>query len=200
MNDKTWFDSISSLLIYAGYAFPGFVFGLLLLVYFGSYLEWFPMGGFTGDDFDELGFFGKVRDIIYHSVLPMAAYLVSSFATMTVLQKNTLLENLGADYIRTAFAKGLPRKRVILKHALRNSLIPIAATFGHNISLVFTGQYLIEFIFNIDGLGLLGYESVVNRDYPVVLGTLLLSSLFYLVGNLLSDICLASVDPRIRFH
>ena len=118
---------------------------------------------------------------------------------MTVLMKNSLLENLSADYVRTAFAKGLTQRQVIWGHALRNSLIPMAASFGNNISLVFTGSYLIETVFNIDGLGLLGFQAITERDYPVVLGSLLLTSLLFLLGNILSDLCLAWVDPRIRF-
>lgn len=200
IKDKTWIDSSTSVLIFTGYSVPAFVLGLLLLVYFGGRLEWFPMQGFYSDNFQDLGFFEKTWDIIYHSILPLICYMIGSFAGMTLLMKNSLLENLSADYVRTAYAKGLPGKKVIYKHALRNSLIPLAASFGNNISLVFTGSYLIETIFNIDGLGLLGYQAVTERDYPVVLGTLFLSSLLYLFGNILSDISIAVVDPRIRFQ
>ncbi|MDH5561171.1 MAG: ABC transporter permease subunit [Deltaproteobacteria bacterium] len=199
VKDKTWIDSSTSILIFTGYSVPAFVLGLILVVYMGGRLEWFPMQGFVSDDFSSKGFFGQAWDVIYHSILPLTCYLIGSFASMTVLMKNSLLENLSADYIRTAFAKGLPSKTVIYKHALRNSLIPLAASFGNNISLVFTGSYLIETVFNIDGLGLLGYMAVTERDYPVVMGTLFLSSFFFLFGNILSDICLAIVDPRIRF-
>ncbi len=200
VKDKTWVDSSTSILIFTGYAVPAFVLGLLLAVYFGGRLEWFPLRGFTSDDFAEMSPLGQVWDVIYHSVLPLTCYLVGSFAAMTVLMKNSLLENLSADYVRTAFAKGLSPKRVIYGHALRNSLIPLAASFGNNISLVFTGSYLIETVFNIDGLGLLGYQAVTERDYPVVLGTLFLSSTLFLLGNILSDLSLAWVDPRIRFQ
>ena len=199
VKDKTWIDSTTSLLIFTGYAVPAFVLGLLLLVYFGGRWEWFPMMGFTSDEFSEMNLLGKVGDILYHSVLPLVCYLVGSFASMTILMKNSLLDNLSADYVRTAFAKGLPPKKVIYGHALRNSLIPLAASFGNNIGLVFTGSYLIETVFNIDGLGLLGFMAVTERDYPVVMGSLFLSSTLFLLGNILSDLCLAWVDPRIRF-
>ena len=200
VKDKTWIDSTTSALIFTGYAVPAFVLGLLLAVYLGGRLEWFPMSGFTSDEFEDLSFLGQIGDIIYHSVLPLICYMIGSFAAMSVLMKNSLLENLSADYIRTAYAKGLQPKRVIYGHALRNSLIPLAASFGNNISLVFMGSYLIERVFNIDGLGLLGYQAVTERDYPVVLGTLFLTSTLFLLGNILSDICLALVDPRIRFQ
>jgi len=199
VKDKTWVDSATSVVIFAGHAVPAFVLGLILLVFFGGRLEWFPMEGFVSDEFSELGTFDQVIDLIYHSALPLACYLVGAFASMTVLMKNSLLESLSADYIRTAFAKGLEPKQVIWRHALRNSLIPIAASFGNNISLVFTGSYLIETVFNIDGLGLLGYQAITERDYPVVLGSLFLTALIFLIGNILSDLCLATVDPRIRF-
>lgn len=199
VKDKTWIDSATSVLIFTGYAVPAFVLGLILLVFFGGKLEWFPMEGFTSRGFGDLSPLAQVGDLLYHSVLPLACYLVGAFASMTVLMKNSLLENLSADYVRTAFAKGLTQRQVIWGHALRNSLIPLAASFGNNISLVFTGSYLIETVFNIDGLGLLGFQAITERDYPVVLGSLLLTSLLFLLGNILSDLCLAWVDPRIRF-
>ncbi|MDX2471317.1 MAG: ABC transporter permease subunit [SAR324 cluster bacterium] len=200
IKDKTWVDSGTSVVIFTGYAVPAFVLGLILVVYLGGRLEWFPMQGFTSDNFESLNPLEKAGDILYHSVLPLTCYMIGSFASMSVLMKNSLLENLSSDYIRTAYAKGLPKKRVIYVHALRNSLIPLAASFGNNLSLVFTGSYLIEKVFNIDGLGLLGFMAVTERDYPVVLGSLFLTSFIFLIGNILSDICLASIDPRIRFQ
>ena len=125
--------------------------------------------------------------------------MAGSFAVTTFLVKNSLMDNLAADYVRTAIAKGLSFKQAIFKHALRNSLIPVATSFGGNISLILTGSFLIETIFNIVGFGLLGFESLVERDYPVVMGILVISSLLFLLGNILSDICVALVDPRIRF-
>ena len=131
--------------------------------------------------------------------LPVLCYMVGSFATLTILTKNALMENLGQDYVRTAFAKGLEEKRVIFVHALRNSLIPIVTGLGHFISLILAGSFLIEKVFNIDGMGYLGYTSILQRDYPVALGILVISSVLLLVGNILSDMIYVIVDPRIRF-
>lgn len=199
IKDKTIIDTATSVIIFVGYSVPAFVLGLILIKFLGGELEWFPMQGFTSDEFESFTVIEKVWDIIYHSILPMTCYMIGSFATMTVLMKNSLMEHLGSDYIRTAYAKGVPNKIILFKHAMRNALIPLAASFGNNISLVFTGSYLIETIFNIDGLGLLGFQAVTERDYPVVMGTLFLSSILFLLGNILSDICVATVDPRIRF-
>jgi microcin C transport system permease protein len=126
--------------------------------------------------------------------------MVGSFSVMTFLMKNTLLDNLSSDYVRTAIAKGLPFKQAVFRHALRNSLIPIATHFGNNISIILMGSFLIEKVFNINGMGLLGYEAIIERDYPVVLGILVISSLLLLIGNILSDICVAIVDPRVKFE
>lgn len=195
----TVFDNISSILVFIGYAVPGYIVGIAVLTLFASYLDWFPLGGFVGDDFENYSMLGKIADVLYHATLPLIAYLAGSFAVTTLLMKNTLMDNLASDYLRTAMAKGRSFKSAVWTHALRNSLIPIATSFGNNISLVLAGSFLIEIIFNIDGIGLLGYESLVERDYPVVMGTLVISSLLFLVGNILSDICVALVDPRVRF-
>ncbi len=200
LKNRSFFDNSTSVAIFIGYTIPSFVLGLLLILFFASYLDWFPLQGFTSDEFTEKGLFAKMGDILYHSILPLICYTVGSFATMTVLVKNSLLENLNQDYVRTAYAKGLKRRTVIFKHALRNSLVPLAASFGNNISLVFTGAFLIETIFNINGIGLLGFESVQQRDYPVALGIVFIGGILFLIGNLLSDICLAIVDPRIQFQ
>lgn len=192
-------DHLSSILVFVGYAIPGFVVGIILIIAFASSWEIFPLGGFVSDGFDQLDFFGKVADLIYHAVLPLIAYVSGSFAVMTFMMKNALMENLAADYIRTAMAKGLPFKNAVLNHALRNSLIPIATTFGQNISFFLTGAFLIEKVFNIDGIGLLGYESLVERDYPIVMGILAISAFLFLLGNILSDICVALIDPRVKF-
>src|SRR6185503_17886056 len=146
-----------------------------------------------------LGLFQKITSQLHHMALPVFCYMIGSFATMTILTKNSLMENLGQDYVRTAFAKGLDERRVIFVHALRNSLIPIATGLGNVISLVLAGSFLIEKVFNIDGMGYLGYTSILQRDYPVALGILVVSSLLLLVGNILSDMIYAVVDPRIRF-
>jgi microcin C transport system permease protein len=193
------FDNFSSVVVFVGYALPGYVVAIILLVVFAANLEWFPLGGFTSKDFADYTFFSKMIDIFEHSVLPVSAEVLGSFAVMTFLMKNTLLENISADYVRTAMAKGLSFKKAVYTHAVRNSLIPMATHFGQNISIVLTGSFLIEKIFNIDGLGLLGYDSLVERDYPVVMGTLVVSSLLFLIGNILSDISVALVDPRVQF-
>ena len=151
-------------------------------------------------NWEYLGFFQKVSQQIYYMFLPGCCYMIAEFATLTILTKNSLMENLGQDYVRTAFAKGLDERRVIFVHALRNSLIPIATGLGHAISLILAGSFLIERVFNIDGMGYLGYTSILQRDYPVALGILVVSSLLMLIGNILSDVIYVIVDPRIRFR
>ncbi len=196
---KTHFDNISSILVFLGYAVPGWVVGVLLLVLFAAHWEIFPLGGLISDEFEDLTLLGKMADLAKHTVLPLIAYMLGSFTVMTFLMKNTLMDNLASDYVRTAIAKGLTFKSAVFRHALRNSLIPLATSFGNNVSVIITGSFLIEKVFNINGMGLLGYESVVERDYPVVLGILVISSLLFLLGNILSDICVALVDPRVKF-
>jgi microcin C transport system permease protein len=160
----------------------------------------FPLGGFRPDNWEYLSVWGKITGQLEHMALPVLCYMVGAFATLTILTKNSLMENLSQDYVRTAFAKGLSERRVIFVHALRNSLIPIVTGLGHAISLVLAGSFLIEKVFNIDGMGYLGYTAILQRDYPVALGILVISSLLMLVGNILSDIIYAFVDPRIRFR
>ncbi len=193
------FDNISSAIIFTGYAIPGWVAGVLMLVIFGSRIDFFPLGGLVSDLFDDMSLPEKIMDVAWHTVLPLFSYVIGSFTVMTLLMKNTLMDNLSADYVRTAIAKGLPFKKAVLRHALRNSLIPIATSFGNNISIILMGSFLIEKVFNINGMGLLGYESIVDRDYPVVMGILVISSLLFMIGNILSDVCVALVDPRVRF-
>ena len=195
------FDFLTSFIVFLGYSIPGWALGTALLVLFGggSFWEVFPLGGFRPTDWEYLSFFEKVRAQLEHMFLPVLCYTVGSFATLTILTKNSLLENLGQDYVRTAFAKGLDERRVIFVHALRNSLIPIATGLGHVFSLILAGSFLIERVFNIDGMGYLGYTAILQRDYPVALGILVISSLLMLVGNIISDMIYAVVDPRIRF-
>ncbi len=193
------FDNVTSGMVFFGYAIPSYIVGIALLTFLASQLEWFPLGGFVSDNFSELGLWEKIKDIAFHAVLPLMSYMAGSFAVTTFMMKNSLMDNLSADYVRTAIAKGLSFKQAVYRHALRNSLIPITTTFGNNISLILTGSFLIERIFNIDGFGLLGFESLVERDYPVVMGILVISSLLFLIGNILSDICVALVDPRVKF-
>ena len=195
------FDFISSAIVFIGYAIPGFAFGALMLVLFGggSFWDVFPLGGFRSSDWELLSSSEKIWDQVQHTFLPVLSYMIGSFATLTILTKNSVIENLSQDYIRTAYSKGLSEKKVIFGHALRNSLIPISTGLGHAISLVLAGSFLIEKVFNINGMGLLGYESIIERDYPVVMGILVISTVLLLIGNILSDILYAIVDPRIRF-
>jgi microcin C transport system permease protein len=195
------FDFISSAVVFLGYSVPGWALGTALLVLFGggSYWNVFPLGGFRPPDWDFLSIGEKIVAQARHMFLPVVCYMVGSFATLTILTKNSLLENLGQDYVRTAFAKGLDEQRVIFVHALRNSLIPLATGLGHVFSLILAGSFLIERVFNIDGMGYLGYTSILQRDYPVALGILVIGSLLLLIGNILSDMIYALVDPRIRF-
>ena len=196
------FDFVSSVLVFMGYSIPGWALGTALLVLFGGGSFWnvFPLGGFRPDNWQYLGFFQKIAAQLHYMFLPVFCYMVGSFATLTILMKNSLMENLGQDYVRTAFAKGLSERRVIFVHALRNSMIPVATGLGHVISLILAGSFLIEKVFNIDGMGYLGYTSILQRDYPVALGILVISSVLLLVGNILSDMIYVCVDPRIRFR
>jgi microcin C transport system permease protein len=197
---KTVVDNVSSILIFIGYAIPGYALGSLLLLYFSVRLEWFPMGGFVSLSFEEKDALGKTMDLINHSVLPLICYLIGSFALVTLLLKNHLMDNLASDYIRTAIAKGVSFRQAVVRHAMRNSMIPIATTFGQNIVLLVSGSFLIETIFDIDGFGLLGLTAILDRDYPVVMGVVLLASFLLLIGNIISDVLVALVDPRIRFQ
>ena len=196
---KSAFDNLTSAVVFAGYAIPSYVVAIFLLTAFAANLEWFPLGGFVSDDFADFTTMEKIADLFDHAALPLIAYVMGSFAFSTMLMKNSLMDNLAAEYVRTAVAKGMDFRRAIFGHAFRNSLIPIATSFGNNISLIITGSFLIEKIFNIDGFGLLGFESLVERDYPVVMGILVISAVLFLIGNILSDICVAIVDPRVKF-
>lgn len=194
------FDSASSIMIFVGYALPGYVVGVFLITVFSYHLEWFPMGGFVGDEFEDYETFSeRLKDVMWHAILPLICYLIGDFATLTMTMKNSLMENLSADYIRTAIAKGLPFHKAVRKHALQNSLIPVASHFGNSLLFFMTGSFLIEVIFNIDGIGLLGYESIMERDYPVVMGIVAINAVMLMIGNILSDLCVAATDPRVRF-
>jgi microcin C transport system permease protein len=195
------FDLFSSLIVFLGYSIPGWALGTALLVLLGGGSFWnlFPLGGFRPGNWEYLGFFEKVTSQIHYMFLPVLCYTLESFATLTILMKNSLMENLGQDYVRTAYAKGLSERRVIFVHALRNSLIPVVTGLGNVISIFLAGSFLIEKVFNIDGMGYLGYTSILQRDYPVALGILVIDSVLLLVGNILSDMIYVVVDPRIRF-
>lgn len=220
------FDAATSAIVFMGYSIPGWALGTLLLVLFGGGSFWnvFPLGKFRSDAWDELpavvknleseeavtdeaGDFqwqkmtlaGKAIDQLHHTFLPVLCYMVGSFATLTVLTKNSMLENLRRDYVRTARAKGMSERRVVFVHVLRNSLIPLATGLGHSVSLIMAGSYLIESVFDIDGMGRLGYLSLLDRDYPVAMGILIINAVLTLSGNLIADILYAAFDPRIRF-
>ena len=194
------FDLLTTLLILIGYAIPGFVLGVLLLVVFGGQLQWFPLRGLTSAHFDELSAMGQVVDYLWHIALPVTAMVAGSFAITTMLTKNSFLEEIRKQYVLTARAKGLGERQVLVKHVFRNALIPIVTGFpAAFIGAFFAGALLIETLFSLDGLGLLSFDSVIRRDYPVVLGTLFLFTLIGLVTKLISDLCYVWVDPRVKF-
>ena len=196
------FDLWTSTAILVGYAIPGFVLGVALLVFFGggSFLQWFPLRGLTSDDWVELSLAGKVLDYFWHLAMPLTCLIVGSFAVTTMLTKNTFLEEVRRQYVMTARAKGLSERRVFYRHVFRNALIPLVTAFpAAFIGAFFTGSLLIETLFSLDGLGLLSYEAVVKRDYPVVLGSLYVFSLLGLVTKLITDVLYTWVDPRVKF-
>ena len=196
---RGWFDSISSVLIFAGYAVPGFALGAVLLIYLGARLEWFPMFGLTSPGFADMGTWEQVKDLTMHTVLPLLCYVASTFAMTTMMMKNSLMENISADYVRTAVAKGVSFRRAVWGHAFRNSFIPIISTLGGVICTVFSGSILIERVFDIQGFGMLSFQALMDKDYSLIMGTLLLTSVVIVIGNLLSDILVALIDPRIKF-
>jgi len=194
------FDFVTTLLVLVGYAIPGFVLGLALLVIFGGQLQWFPLRGLTSAHWEELSWGARVVDYLWHIALPVTSMVLGSFAVTTMLTKNAFLEEIRKQYVLTARAKGLSERQVLWQHVFRNALIPIVTGFpAAFIGAFFTGALLIETLFSLDGLGLLSYESVIRRDYPVVLGTLYLFTLIGLVTKLVSDLCYVWVDPRVKF-
>lgn len=197
------FDVWSSGIIIVGYAIPSFLFGILLIMLFagGNYFSWFPLKGLTSDNWAELSLGGKIVDYLWHITLPVAAMVISSFAGLTLLTKNYFLEEISKQYVLTARAKGLSERQVLYGHVFRNAMLIIISGFpGALIGILFTSAFLIEIIFSLNGLGLLGYEAVINRDYPVMFGTLYVFTLIGLVVNLISDITYMMVDPRIDFE
>jgi len=203
IRDGSKFDVISSSVILVGYAIPGFVLGIFLLVLFGggSFFDVFPLRGLVSDNWQELSWYGKISDYLWHITLPVISLTVGSFAVMTMLTKNSFIEEIRKQYVLTARAKGLTENTVLYKHVFRNAMIPLVTGFPSAfIGAFFAGSILIESIFSLDGLGLLSYESILKRDYPVVLGTLYLFTLLGLVAKLLTDICYVLVDPRIQFE
>ncbi|HSV81536.1 MAG TPA: ABC transporter permease subunit [Ramlibacter sp.] len=194
------FDLVTTILVLVGYAIPGFVLGVALLVIFGGQLQWFPLRGLTSSNWEELSVGAKIVDYLWHIAMPVTAMVVGSFASTTMFTKNSFLEEIRKQYVLTARAKGLDERRVLWKHVFRNALMPIIASFpGAFLGAFFAGALLIETLFSLDGLGLLSYESIIRRDYPVVLGTLYLFTLIGLLTKLVSDLCYVWVDPRVKF-
>lgn len=197
------FDVWTSSLIIVGYAIPAFLFAILLIVLFagGSYWDWFPLRGLTSNNFEELSFTGKILDYFWHLALPVTALVIGNFATLTLLTKNSFLDEINKQYVVTARAKGLTNNRVLYGHVFRNAMLIIIAGFpAAFIGIFFTGSLLIEVIFSLDGLGLMSFEAAINRDYPVVFGTLFIFTLLGLVVKLIGDITYTLVDPRIDFE
>ncbi|MDQ7080714.1 MAG: microcin C ABC transporter permease YejB [Paracoccaceae bacterium] len=203
VHDGSRFDTITSAIIIVAYAIPGFLFAILLLVVFagGSYFKWFPLRGLTSDNFDQLSLFGQIKDYLWHIVLPVTANTIAAFATLTLLTKNSFLDEIKKQYVITARAKGLSERGVFYGHVFRNAMLIVIAGFpGAFISIFFTGSLIIEIVFSLDGMGRLGFEAAVNRDYPVLFGTLYMFGLLGLFINLLSDLTYVLVDPRIDFE
>ncbi|KAA3511019.1 microcin C ABC transporter permease YejB [Agrobacterium rosae] len=203
VSDGSRFDVWTSGIVIVGYAVPSFLFGILLIVVFagGSFFDWFPLRGLTSDNFAQLTWWQKIIDYFWHLALPLTALVLSAFATTTLLTKNSFIDEIKKQYVVTARAKGLSERKVLYGHVFRNAMLIVIAGFpGAFISAFFTGSLLIENIFSLDGLGRLGYLSVVNRDYPIVFGTLFIFSLMGLVVSLISDMIYTWIDPRIDFE
>ena len=203
VNSGSQFDVWSSVLVIVGNAIPSFLFAILLIVLFagGHYFDWFPLRGLTSSNFDELSLGGKIADYFWHLALPTLANVIGGFATLTMLTKNSFLDEINKQYVVTARAKGLVEREILFGHVFRNAMLIIIAGFpAAFIGLFFSSSLLIEFIFSLDGLGLLGFEAVVQRDYPVIFGTLYIFSLVGLLLKLISDLTYVWVDPRIDFE
>ncbi len=195
------FDSLSSFFLFVLYSIPPVMLGVLLIVFFagGSYFNWFPAKGLVSDNYDALTIGSKILDRAYHFVLPLICYMINGFTTLTLLMKNSLIDEIKADYVRTARAKGLSERVVIFRHALRNALIPIVTGMGGFLGIFMAGSMIIEQLFSLDGIGLLGFTAALARDYNVLMALIFISSLVALVGRLLSDLLYVVVDPRIDF-
>lgn len=197
----SFFDLSSSILLFILYSIPSFMLAILLIVFLsgGSFLEIFPVGGLYSEVYDELGPWEQFLDRVHHFTLPLICYTIGSFTSLTVLMKNSLIEEIKKDYIRTARAKGVDEKIVYMKHALRNALIPIVTGLGGFFTVFFAGSLLLETIFQLDGIGLLSYKSILSRDYNVIMGLVFIQSALFLIGNVISDFAYVLVDPRIDF-
>jgi microcin C transport system permease protein len=197
---RTMIDNLTSILIFVGYAIPGFALGALMLVYLGARGGWFPLFGLTDPNFDDMGTWDQFVDLLHHTALPLLCYVVGGFAWLTMMMKNNLMDNLAADYVRTAVSKGVSFRSAVFKHAFRNSFIPIASTLGQLITILVSGSILIESVFDIQGFGLLQYQALLGRDQTVIMGTLTIAAFLLVLGNILSDLIVAMVDPRVKFN
>ncbi len=203
VRDGSRFDVWTSAIVIIGNAIPGFLFAVLLIVVFagGSYFDWFPLRNLTSDNWSELSWPGKILDYFWHMTLPIVALVIGGFATLTMLTKNSFLDQIGQQYVTTARAKGLSEHHVLYGHVFRNAMLIVIAGFPSAfIGILFTGALLVEVIFSLDGLGLLGFEAAINRDYPVMFASLYFFSLLGLIMNLVGDITYTLVDPRIDFE
>nr|VFK16929.1 MAG: microcin C transport system permease protein [Candidatus Kentron sp. LFY] len=203
IRDGSPFDVWTSFAMVIGTAIPSFLFAVFLLVLFagGSYLDWFPLGRLTSDNWEEMTLAGQISDYFWHITLPVLAMVIGGFATLTMLTKNSFLDQLGQQYVLTAWAKGLTERRVLYGHVFRNAMLIVIAGFPSAfVNILFTSSVLIEVIFSLDGLGLLGFEAAFQRDYPVIFGTLYFFALLGLIMNLIGDLMYAAVDPRIDFE
>ena len=198
------FDLITSTMILMNYSIPIFALSMLLIYIFASgeieFLSFFPLGYEVSDNYESLNTTGKILDRLHHMFLPVLCYVSGSFAVLTLLMKNSLLEQISKEYVILAISKGLSFKKAIFKHALQNSLIPIATGFGSNLNLIFAGSLIIELVFSIDGMGLLGFQAITDRDTNLMMGLLLVQSFLSLFGNIISDLCYIVIDPRIHFN
>ena len=201
VKDSNHFDIFTSLILLILYAAPPLVLGILLKTYLagGSFLDWFPIGDLYSDEYFDKNLMGRILDRTHHFVLPTICYTAGGFTVLTFLMKNSFLECLRADYVRTAYSKGLNKKAVLFKHVLKNSLIPIVTGMGNFLQLFLAGSLIVEKIFNLDGIGLLSYQSAVERDFHVLLALLVFQSILALAGRLMSDLTLPFLDPRITF-
>ncbi len=201
LKENTWIDRSAAVVLGIMYSIPPFMLAILFVVFFagGSFWNIFPIGGISSDNYEELSMLGKIGDRLYHFVLPGICYMIASFTTLTILMRNSLLEEIKKDYIRTAKAKGLADRPIYFKHALKNAFIPIATGLGGFLGIFFAGSLLIEQIFQLDGIGLLSWNSLRARDYNVIMALTFLQSIAMLLGNLMSDLIYVWVDPRIDF-
>lgn len=201
--DGTRFDTVTSGVIIVGYAVPGFLFAILLIILFsgGRYFDWFPLRGLVSDNYEDLGAWAQIKDYLWHIALPVLSMVIGGFASLTVLTKNSFLDQIRLQYVQTARAKGLSEKRVMYGHVFRNAMLIVIAGFPSAfIGALFTGSLLVEIIFSLDGLGLLGFEAAINRDYPIMFATLYIFTLLGLVLQLVGDITYHLIDPRIDFE